>query len=71
MTMTIAQRIDSLIKLGDILKDDYSPEIEVVIHNSSIENPWFTTDNIRLSLDAIANSYLDKEALNTFAKRYH
>ena len=69
--MTIAQRIDSLIKLGDILKDDYSPEIEVVIHNSSIENPWFTTDNIRLSLDAIANSYLDKEALNTFAKRYH
>ncbi len=69
--MTIEQRIDSLIKLGEILKDDYSPETNAIIQSASIENPWFTKENIISSLDAIAYNFLKKEAIQVLVQYYH
>lgn len=69
--MTVEQRIESLVALGNLLQDVDRPEMVTVIQNAYIENAWFTPENIRQSLIAIANYYLTEPDITSLVKRYH
>jgi len=60
--MDIEERIKSFEALGEILRNAlkgnhfiYSKEINDLINRQYILNPWFTPENVRLALNAIAN----------------
>lgn len=67
--MTLEQRIDTLAQLGEHLlgKDEY---LEAVMHRTKFNNPWFTIENQQRSVQAIAQNFLQKEKLQTWAKQY-
>ncbi len=69
--MTLNNRIDSLIALGTYLKETNSQETEAIIQKASLEIAWFTPQNIRLSLHAIAQYFLSSEAILSLVHRYH
>ena len=60
--MDINQRIDAFSKLGSILRDSlagestkHSPALNNLIEIQFQKNPWFTPDNVRMALKAIAD----------------
>lgn len=69
--MTVEQRVESLVALGNLLHDVDRPEIATVIQNAYMENAWFTPENIRQSLLAIANYYLKESDISSLVRRYH
>ena len=71
MIMTVEQRVESLVALGNLLQDVDRPEIAAVIQNAYIENAWFTPENIRQSLLAIANYYLAESDVLSLVHKYH
>ncbi|HPC97971.1 MAG TPA: acyl-CoA reductase [Bacteroidales bacterium] len=65
-----------LAALGDILRDSasgrkgrYSSLIDSVIARQQTVNPWFTPENVRLALDAVASN-LETEKLEEWVSRY-
>lgn len=59
--MNLEERIRSFAQLGKILNDElngktghFSGKLNMLIENQHIINPWFTPDNVRKSLRAIA-----------------
>ena len=69
--MTRNERIQLLVALGDYLRtqsDD--PVLQTVIERAHAENQWFTEDNIRQSLNAIAETMLAQDALEAWAALY-
>lgn len=69
--MTLQQRIDCLTQLGQYLREENEdPVLTAVIHRSEIENPWFTPQNVRSALQAIATEMLDADALRDWAAAY-
>ncbi len=68
--MTLPQRIDLLAQLGEYLSEAPDTELEAVIRRSSQENNWFTPDNIRSALAAIATQLLNRDKLNAWAAQY-
>jgi hypothetical protein len=68
--MTLAQRIDSLAALGQVLSGEAGEPLSMACKLAEIENPWFTQENIHLALTAIADQFLDKEALDKLAMHY-
>ncbi len=68
--MDINQRIDALSKLGSILRDflagkptKYSAALNNLIDIQFQKNPWFTPDNVRMALKAIANELTNENLL--------
>lgn len=60
--------IDKIVKIGDYLKE-HKIDKDVVL--AAIEqNDWFTQDSINYSLSAIIESFLNKEALETWLLGY-
>jgi hypothetical protein len=62
MNMDINQRIDTFSKLGSILRDSlagietkYSIELKRLIETQHQKNPWFTADNVKMAIKAIAD----------------
>ena len=60
--MTLKERIESFSELGRILRDSlagvdkrYSSELEKLINNQQYKNPWFTPENVRMAIKAIAD----------------
>ena len=60
--MTLKERIASFSKLGKILRDSldgvenmYSEELDSLINNQHLVNPWFTPGNVRSAVKAIAD----------------
>jgi len=60
--MTLKERIAAFSELGKILRDaldgaenSYSRELYSLINNQHLTNPWFTPDNVRSALKAIAD----------------
>jgi hypothetical protein len=60
--MNLEERINSFVLLGEILRkasDDtsatYSAQINALINNQSMVNPWFTSENVRKAISSIAN----------------
>ena len=67
--MNLTERKNVLTQLGQYL-DKPSIELDAVIARAEIENPWFTEDNIRNSIGAIARKFLDPEKLNNWVDHY-
>lgn len=67
--MTLQERLDALSKLGSRLQqpDDY---LDAVIHRTAFNNGWFTPENQRMAIQAIATRMLDTDKLYNWAGRY-
>lgn len=65
-----SERLDLLAELGHYLRSGGDAELDTAIRQSSIENQWFTEENIRNSLQAIAAEFLDRDKLETWLEKY-
>jgi hypothetical protein len=67
--MQLETRIDILVGLGEYLLsgDEY---LEAVIHRTSFHNPWFTKENQHEAIQAIAETFLQREVLESWLERY-
>lgn len=68
--ISLSERVSSLVLLGHFLSDLSLPEIAAVCQRAEIENPWFTQDNIKKSLGAIRDQFLNQEALYQLIDTY-
>lgn len=65
------RRINAFIRLGRFITDEANEEtIEEWVAIAKSRNNWFTPDNVRLSLNAIAREYLNEDKLSTWAAQY-
>lgn len=74
--MNLEKRINSFTELGNILREVLKnssgishEKLNILIDNQYNINPWFTPDNIRTSLNAIANE-LTEENLTIWTNTY-
>ena len=67
--MTLTERIDTLMKLGDHLKkgDEY---LDALIHRSQFHNAWFTIENQQRAINAIAQQFLSAEQIDKWINAY-
>ncbi len=68
--MQLHERIAVMAHLGRHLLEYEDEYLEAVIHRTSFHNPWFTKENQRQALRAIAEQMLQRDALETWAARY-
>ncbi|MBL7804823.1 MAG: acyl-CoA reductase [Saprospiraceae bacterium] len=68
--MTLSQRIELLAELGHFLKNSTDEALETAIRQSYVENRWFTPENTRQAIDAIATRWLDTGKLRNWADAY-
>lgn len=70
MHLTLTERIDILAELGRRLQspDDY---LDAVIHRTSHHNLWFTKENQRKAIDAIASKMLQPGKLRHWLESYN
>ena len=69
--MTLEKRIESFSELGQILRDSlegkrtrYSSDLDNLIKNQQFRNAWFTPENVRTALNAIANELTEDNLIN-------
>jgi hypothetical protein len=74
--MDLEKRIEAFSELGSILRTalagaggKMSSDLDILIERQHILNPWFTTDNIRMAIGAIAEKLTEKN-LFTWTDRY-
>lgn len=67
--MTLKERIEVLVQLGDHLRQT-SEYREAVIHRAFHHNQWFTKENQRLAIQAIAEQFLDRAKLEAWLSDY-
>lgn len=63
------KRKKAFVELGQRLSNIDEEVLKDVIDRSGYKNPWFTQDNIRLSLNGLIN-YLDEKRLNVWINKY-
>ncbi len=69
--MTLESRIKAFLALGRFLKDEKNKaEIELWADSAVHQNNWFTPQNTLNSLQAIADLYLEEEALRQWVELY-
>ncbi len=68
--MLLHDRINLLSELGHFLRSGGDESLDLAIQQSYAENSWFTEENIRSALKAIALEFLDKEKLEAWAAQY-
>lgn len=74
--MTLTERVEAFAELGLIMTDissgketKFSSRFNVLIDNLHLKNPWFTPDNIRMSLQAIGEM-ISHENLTKWVNNY-
>ncbi|HLF64022.1 MAG TPA: acyl-CoA reductase [Saprospiraceae bacterium] len=65
--MTLQEKIKVLVSLGAYLLQ-YDERLQAHVHRASIDNPWFTLENIRYALNEIAGRMLNENALLQWTK---
>jgi hypothetical protein len=67
--MHLTTRLAALARLGQHLlgPDDY---LDAVIKRTAYHNPWFTEENQREAIEAIANNFLDEQLLQDWLAPY-
>jgi hypothetical protein len=68
--LTLHERLDLLAELGHYLRSGGDAELDDAIQKSYLENRWFSEENTRNALKAIAETFLDREKLETWAAQY-
>lgn len=69
--MNLEKRISAFAKLGDLLKSVYGKQlIEEWSFAAHQKNNWFTPENVVLSIDSIAESFLNDEKLRNWTSYY-
>jgi hypothetical protein len=68
--LTLNERLDLLAELGAYLRHNDDPELELTIRQAYFENRWFTEENTRRALDAVATAFLDRDRLGAWAAQY-
>ncbi len=68
--MTLNERLDLLAELGHYLRETPDTDLQTAVHQSYIENPWFTEANQHQALLAIADALLDRAKLAAWAAQY-
>lgn len=67
--MTLDQRIQAFVELGNHIRNLSEEAFESLAQNARQENPWFTEQNIRRSLDGTA-FYLQADQLKKWTANY-
>ena len=67
--MDLNKQANSFIQLGHILKNIDSSVLQDVIQQASYKNPWFTEDNVKLSLDGLS-TYLNEQNIHQWLSNY-
>jgi hypothetical protein len=74
--MNLEERIEAFSKLGEILRDSlagkptiYSSALKNLIDTQFQKNPWFTPDNVRMAVKAVADE-LTFENINRWTSSY-
>lgn len=68
--MTIDERMDLLVQLGDYLKSD-DEFLMAVMHRTAYNNQWLTIENCNKVAHAIGNNCLTRTALENWIKHYN
>lgn len=68
--MTLQQRIELLVKLGEYMQNN-GQEWSVVKQQATSANPWFVPEFIEMASNNIISSYLQKDKLENWVKRYN
>lgn len=72
--MDLNSRINAFVRLGERMLDESKlscgSRFESIIKETSIHNPWFTSENVYYAIDSIANLWLTRDALNAFVSKY-
>lgn len=68
--MTLKERIALLAELGHYIESGGDEALDAAIQRSHRDNAWFTPDNCRQALNAIAGSMLQQSALEEWAGTY-
>jgi hypothetical protein len=74
--MNLSERIESFSSLGEVLRDalagkpnEYTSRLQHLIESHNLKNPWFTPENVRMAISAIA-AELTAENLNKWTGAY-
>lgn len=67
--MTLQERINAFAALGQQLQQG-GEGLEAAIHQAYVQNRWFTPENSRHMVNAIAHNYLTKEKLQQWLAPY-
>ncbi|MFN0037587.1 MAG: acyl-CoA reductase [Saprospiraceae bacterium] len=68
--MTLHQRLELLAELGHYLRSGGDEDLDQAIQQAYWENKWFTEENTRKALNAIASEFLEKAKLEAWAAQY-
>jgi len=68
--MDLHHRIDTMVRLGEYMQND-NEIFKSIKQKAQFENPWFTQEFIDLAVDNITNIFLQKDKLETWAKKYN
>ena len=66
--MTLNERIEVLVQLGNSIDHDSNDDL---YRKSVAENPWFTVDSIKQSIDAIKSHFLNRNKLENWISEYN
>jgi hypothetical protein len=67
--MTLHKRIYAFTQLGDHLENLSEESFESLAESARLENPWFTKENVRMSLNGI-REYLREDQLIQWTRQY-
>jgi hypothetical protein len=67
--MNLKERISLFSSLGNLIADKDNPKINTSFHRIKTSNPWFTDENISLSLSSVSKM-LNEEALIDWTSKY-
>ncbi len=68
--MTLQQRIDTLVTLGERLQSE-TEIVNAAKQLAYIRNKWFTVENSQKAIDHIVHAFLRRELLENWAKAYN
>jgi hypothetical protein len=68
--LLLQERIELLAELGHYLRSGGDEKLDFAIAQAYQENNWFTEENTRNALNAIATTFLDREKLAAWAAQY-
>lgn len=68
--MTLTQRIEAMVQLGDHLRRGEDEYLEAVMARTHYNNQWLTVDNQKQAIAAIANQFLTRDALTNWTQKY-